>query len=194
MANCRPSPLAWTLAFSALGLAASASAPARASCVLALSQGTFDMGQKVSSALPLADSPRFRVMGTAMPTLTGVCTEQQTHIRIAIDGITPAEDGGIEWRSSSGGQPGLARLSITQASVGGVPVSMAVSTQPGALLASVERLGRDSVIELDLSRLPPDRNRKTFTLGLRLQALVPAAYSPRSSATFEVSPAFSMRD
>lgn len=129
-------------------------------------------------------------MGVRQVSITGNCDRSLSVLRLSFEGLEalPTRHGGqavTQWID------GAAILFHTSgATVGGVPVQMALIGATKPIFNSSLDLSQNSVVELDVGRLPLDA-RKSFALQIELTALVPEAYAPRSKV--QLNRQFSVR-
>lgn len=163
-----------------------APACARASCNVLASTNDVDFGTVVYGSLATADAQGLKRMAARRRvTLTGICDTSQSAIRLAFSGLQPPVAGPTEPGSPyiSWGADGVAVFRLLRAQVEDVPVLIAVEGDGLAFAPAVD-LGKNAIVDLDLSKLAPE-HRKSFSLQIELAGALRATAVVRTAQNLE---------
>ena len=150
-----------------------------------------DVGSQGASALPAADVAGYKRAGTSAVSLRASCDDVPDARQISFDSLLAGDTAGlVRWGSAAAGAStaGAARLTVQQASVGGVAVPMTFTPTGGAVSAATQgplALTGNGVLGLDLRGVPSTGNaRKSLALTMQIQTLVKSSFVPTTSTPF----------
>jgi len=161
-----------------------------AACDLVLAPATIALGDRHTAALPADVSGGWRLLGQATTQVSGSCDRAPARLRLAVEGLRPDGAGLLSWDTAAASS-GRVHLVVLAASVGGQPVAIGLAGRPEAPAAGPLPVSQDSVIELDLQTLPPQFDRRHFSVTLQVSGLVRQGFAASTATRFMFSPRFS---